>query len=297
MFKKGLEALKELNNYVQQTDNNDKKDKEREDREREERERKRKRNTLIWCIVGVLLLISGISNSITECKREKKEEENAKIEESKSANAYIAAVDSNNYKHAHEILNKLQADYIKRINNRGNSYDASDAREFWNAANYIYKAEMQYLLPMKDPEADQRLLYSLDNFTPVGEKPKLNFEYDKEVTDLDMYINFVTGFNTLCTEMVRIALRYNNVDFAKNVIFSMKENYIKNEVEGKHWMFIANNDAINDAKKLVNEYLENKGENAAYTITEDVKPIIIRKSETPASETEDTDTVEDYSEE
>lgn len=259
MLKKGFDSLKKLNDAFQQTDKKSLKEMEAE--------RKRKRNILTWSIIGVIFVTGGIFSAISDCQR-------VNEEEAKSSDAYIAAVEANDYSKAHEILNNLQSDYIKRVNAGSWHYKKEDAQKFWNAANYIYKAEMQYLLPMDDSEADKRLLFTLDNFTPLGEKPKAGAEYDLRAHNQnygawDAYIDYVTGFNTLCTEMVRIALRYDNVDFAKQVIFSMKENYIEKEVGDQIWIFTTNNDAINDAKKLINEYLERNGESPAYTITVD----------------------------
>ena len=175
-----------------------------------------------------------------------------------SADAYVKAVAQNDYQQAHVILDKLQANYLQYWNGY---YGEKEADKFWNAANYIYKAEMQYLLPQNDPEAERRLLYTIDDFTPIGEAHDADYvyglrEHNDKYESFEGYITYASGYNKLCIEMIRVALRNGKVDFAKEVLFSMKDNYHQNKGKGDTYTYIysLNNSAKEEAQKLIDDY-------------------------------------------
>ena len=171
-----------------------------------------------------------------------------------SADAYVKAVAQNDYQQAHVILNKLQADYLQYWKS------GKVADKFWNAANYIYKAEMQYLLPQNDPEAERRLLYTLDDFTPIGQTPDAGHKYSWDEHNrcyekLGAYITYAEGYNKLSIEMIRVALRNNKLDFAKDVLSSMKDNFHKiGNQEEKNYVYQLDNHTKEEARKLIDEY-------------------------------------------
>ncbi|MCH5227749.1 MAG: hypothetical protein J1F16_08065 [Muribaculaceae bacterium] len=203
-----------------------------------------------WTYIIGIIVILAVIGGINDCSDSKKRE-------AKSADAYITAVAENDYTQAHLILNKLQADYLQYPDNK------SKSETFWNAANYIYKAEMQYLLPQNDREADRRLLYTLDDFTPIGVSPEADYEYSgSEYYDnnkkFEAYMRYASGYNKLCLEMIRVALRNNNLEFAKEVLSSMKDNFHQNtEKDEKNtytYTYTLNEQAQNEAKKLIQDY-------------------------------------------
>ena len=204
------------------------------------------KNKWFW-IVGIIL-IAGISSEISSCSR-KGEQKN------KSVDSYIEAVQNENFTEAHQILNNLLADYIRK----SDTWDVEEyGNKFWNAANYIYKAEMQYLLPQNDPEAEKRLLYTLDDFTPIGEAPEADHvyglsEHNGHYKEFMAYINFATGYNKLCLEMIKIALRNDKVDFAEDVLNSMKTNYHKSE-EHSNYTYTINDRAKEEGRKMISVY-------------------------------------------
>lgn len=204
------------------------------------------KNKWFW-IVGVVLLV-GIFSELSSCSG------NGQAKK-KSTDSYIEAVENEDFTEAHNILNNLLADYIRY----SDDWDVDKyGNKFWNAANYIYKAEMQYLLPQNDPEAEKRLLYTIDDFTPIGEAPEADHvyglsEHNGHYKEFKAYINFATGYNKLCLEMIKIALRNNKVDFAEDVLNSMKTNYHKSE-QNSNYTYTINDRAKEEGKKMISDY-------------------------------------------
>lgn len=204
------------------------------------------KNKWFW-IVGVVLLV-GIISELSSCSG------NGQAKK-KSTDSYIEAVENEDFTEAHNILNNLLADYIRY----SDDWDVDKyGNKFWNAANYIYKAEMQYLLPQNDPEAEKRLLYTIDDFTPIGEAPEADHvyglsEHNGHYKEFKAYINFATGYNKLCLEMIKIALRNNKVDFAEDVLNSMKTNYHKSE-QNSNYTYTINDRAKEEGKKMISDY-------------------------------------------
>ena len=201
-----------------------------------------------WIYIVWIIVILAIAGSISDCSDSKKTE-------FASIDAYIMAVDNKDYEQAHKILNKLKASYLQYWK------DDRRANEFWTAANYIYKAEMQCLLLQNDSGTNRRILYVLDNFTPIGEAPEAGYaytlsEHNGHYEEFDAYINFATGYNKLCLEIIRIALRNNNLELAKSVSSSMKDNYHEERSDiDKTYTYILNRRAKEEGQKLIEDYV------------------------------------------
>ena len=198
--------------------------------------------------IYIVLVTLAIADSISDRSDSKKTE-------FASIDACIMAVDNKDYEQAHEILNKLKASYLQYWK------DERRANEFWTAANYIYKAEMQCLLLQNDSGTNRRFLYILDNFTPIGEAPEAGYaytlsEHNGHYEEFNAYINFATGYNKLCLEMIRIALRNHNLELAKSVLSSVKDNYHKERSDiDKTYTYILNRRAKEEGQKLIEDDL------------------------------------------
>lgn len=167
--------------------------------------------------VYILLCFLAIAALTEECSSDNDEN---------NPEEYIKAVNNGDYKKAHEILDNLYANYLKHPSN-----DAACSK-FWTAAEYIYKAEMQWLIPQNDIENDKRLIYTLDALSPIGIEPIGNYPYDyKEYrdkgNDFDAYCTFASEYNKLCLELIRISMRYDNQQLAELTLRSMKTAYVR----------------------------------------------------------------------
>ena len=195
----------------------------------------------VWIIVGIIAI--GAIMDQCSCSREEN-----------SPKAYINAVNDNDFEKAHKILDNLYANYLQYPDGETSS------QKYWTAAEYIYKAEMQWLLPQHDTEADRRLIYTLDAFNPVGLEPVGNYayglsEYNNKYKQFNGYCRFAEEYNKLCIELIKISLRNDNLPLAELTLSTMKNCYIK-ENEDNTYKYIPNNSDKERALQLINNYKE-----------------------------------------
>lgn len=179
---------------------------------------------MLWPIGAVVLLYSMCSE----------EEEPAPM-------TYVEAVANNDFKRAHEILDAELTWAIKT--NAENSYRSEEYLEdFWAVADHVYKAEMMYLIEMKDLDANKRLINTLAMMNIIGDKPskKVFAEHDYEIRRKKNYSIFVTRFNRLCDEILNISILNNNKEMAQSVLALYKEDCsapYQKEGEKKYYYF------------------------------------------------------------
>lgn len=170
-----------------------------------------------------------------------------------SPKAYINAVNNNDFEKAHKILDNLYANYLQYPDGK------TSAQRYWTAAEYIYKAEMQWLLPQHDSDADRRLIYTLDAFSPVGLEPLGNYVYDvggyaNKSEQFSGYCRFAEEYNKLCIELIKLSLRNDNISLAELALGTMKNCYIKEYVDGNSCKFVPNNSTIERASEMIENY-------------------------------------------
>lgn len=198
--------------------------------------------------VWFILIVVGLCIVLDDCSCSN---------ESNSPKAYIEAVNDNDFKKAHEILDNLYAGYLQYPNSE------SSAQRYWTAAEYIYKAEMQWLLPQHDTEADRRLIYTLDAFNPVGTEPVGNYaygltEHNGKYEQFASYGRFAEEYNKLCIELIRISLRNDNLPLAELTLKTMKNCYIKENVDDTY-TYVPDNSQRERALELIDNYkIENQ---------------------------------------
>lgn len=193
----------------------------------------------IWIIVGIIAI--GAVMDQCSCSDDKN-----------SPKEYIDAVNDNDFGKAHKILDRLYADYLRYPDNK------NSAQDYWTAAEYIYKAEMQWLLPQHDIEADRRLIYTLDAFNPVGLEPVGNYtyglsEHNSKYQQFDAYCRFAEEYNKLCMELIKISLRNDNLPLAELTFSTMKNCYIV-ENSDDTYTYVPNNADKERAKELIDNF-------------------------------------------
>lgn len=193
----------------------------------------------VWIIITVI----GVGTLVNYCSCS--HDENVPKE-------YINAVNHNDFEKAHKILDNLYANYLEYPNGE------SSTQNYWTAAEYIYKAEMQWLLPQHDVEADRRLIYTLDAFNPVGLEPVGNYvyglsEHNNKYKRFNGYCRFAEEYNKLCIELIKISLRNDNLSLAELTLSTMKNCYIK-ERDNNNYTYVPNYADSDRAKELINNY-------------------------------------------
>lgn len=195
----------------------------------------------IWIIVAIIAI--GAIMDQCSCSHDEN-----------SPKEYIEAVNDNDFEKAHKILDYLYANYLQYPNGE------TSAQRYWTAAEYIYKAEMQWLLPQHDSEADRRLIYTLDAFNPVGLEPVGNYNYglsehNQKYKEFGGYCRFAEEYNKLCIELIKISLRNENLSLAELTFSTMKNCYIKENVDDSY-RYIPNNSDKERALTLINNFKE-----------------------------------------
>lgn len=178
-----------------------------------------------------------------------------------STDAYIQAVKNDDFVKAQDILDNIYADYLSLYNAKAASRSLEEARnKYWTAVMYIYKAEMQYLLPMNDSEANKRMIYTLQSMSPVGEKPLEGHTYDGDFhhpfgssPQLNFMV-FSNEYNKLCLELIQIALTYDNIDIAEKVSKFVKPGLSWKCIKEEEFEYTYNDESKQEALKLIEDY-------------------------------------------
>lgn len=194
-----------------------------------------------WIGIIICIIVVGTIINICSCNPD-----------SNSPKEYIEAVNNNDYKKAHQILDNLYADYLQYPDGE------TSAQKYWTAAQYIYKAEMQWLLPQHDTEADRRLIYTLDAFNPVGLEPVGNYtyglsEHNNKYKQFRGYCRFAEEYNKLCIELIKISLRNDNLSLAELTFSTMKNCYIRENYDYTY-EYVPNNSDRERALQLIDNF-------------------------------------------
>lgn len=164
--------------------------------------------------------------------------------------AYLEAIDNNDFEKAHKVLTHLYGKYINAYNK--DLYNKKEfSRAYWTAAEHVYKAEMQWLLPQNDAEANRRLIYTLDEMNATGSEPIPGHPYDySDKKSGEAYMEFIDQYNKICIEIVKIAVHNGNLEMARQAIDMIKTGYTMKESGGKY-IFTPNNMALERARALI----------------------------------------------
>lgn len=197
--------------------------------------------TILGIIIVIAICVGAINQCATSCQSKKLE-----------PIRYIEAVNDADFEKAHDILDLHYAEYLDQYR-RNARYIDRKAKSYWSAAHHIYKAEMQYLLPLNDPDANNRLIYTLQSMNEIGVKPieGKDYGYD-DYPDVDAYAQFVGEYNSICDDMLEIALTYRNKEMAKKLLLLYKDDVVSNGSDGTHTYNLAKT-SKEAAKRLFDE--------------------------------------------
>lgn len=192
-------------------------------------------------LIAVLLLCSLAAPAFVSCSDRN---------EYDHPSAYLEAIDNNDFEKAHKVLTHLYGKYINAYNK--DLYNKKEcSRAYWTAAEHVYKAEMQWLLPQNDAEANRRLIYTLDEMNATGSEPIPGHPYDySDKKSGEAYMEFIDQYNKICLEIVKIAVHNGNLEMARQAIDMIKTGYTMKE-SGDKYIFTPNNMALERAQALI----------------------------------------------
>lgn len=183
-------------------------------------------------VIAAVVVLGLISSACGGSKGEKvvnKDGETVEINYY-SPSAYIDAVNANDFGLAHKVLDKLYARYLQEYNEKNGVFWNDSDEKYWAGASHIYKAEMMWLLPQNDEEANTRMVYTLQSMNAIGEKPSVARQYrNHEYSKVECYVDFVNKYNALCSDILDISIANGNEDMANRIVKLFKENYARSD--------------------------------------------------------------------
>ena len=210
----------------------------------------------LFLVVSGLLLASclmlqscGGSGNGTSMKDKDGNETKVNYHDPKS---YIEAVNQQDFVLAHSIMDELYADYLAAYN-KSKFFSFDEDQKYWSAANHIYNAEMDYLLPQNDETATKRAVFTLVQMNPIGDEPidgHTYSGYNDHMGRYKTYVNFVAEYNKLCLKIIELALFYDNKEAAETVAKKLRTGYTLERNDGQY-TWTANNVDKERAKQLI----------------------------------------------
>lgn len=102
--------------------------------------------------------------------------------------------------------------------------------------DYVFNAEMLYLVSLNTKEASNRVLYLLAEYNIPGVPPVIGSEIDvtlrpSEYENFRDYIDGIARFNHRCNAVLDLAISQGNEKLAKDVIKLYKKSYETEKVE------------------------------------------------------------------
>lgn len=189
---------------------------------------------LLVCNLIILTSLFVSCFHISESKDDKSEKEQLKEGEELS---YRKAVKEANFEEAYDILAELRSQYSAMCSKDGilNRDERKEAElKFYDAFDYIYKGEVQYILSeFNAQESTDKILFLLEEVPVIGEKfPEGLCDYDvvcrgdwgDEGIPLDAYIVWTQHYNRLCNTILALAINRKNKELAKQVLSRFVEN-------------------------------------------------------------------------
>lgn len=142
---------------------------------------------------------------------------------------YQEACTELDFEAAREYLNQNRQNYIRSDEER-----KEEEWKYYEAFDYIYKAEIQYILSeFDDEDCVDRITFLLTEIPIEGEKPRAGlcgyYETDRdgwssESKSLDAYIIWTEHYNRLCNTILTLSINRNYPQLAKAILLHFVDN-------------------------------------------------------------------------
>ena len=212
------------------------------------------RNYLIFCVVlsvivlGIIYLPDFIRNHL-QTQKDQKEVQNYK----NASQNYQKACKELDFETAREFLSELRKEYITTP-----SYDLTSREnaenKYFEAFDYIYKAEIQFLLSeFDDEECRNKITFLLEEIPIIGEKAPAGLCSKSAIREVERngYLVWVEHYNRLCNTILTLAINRNYPKLAKVALMQFADNMEVTE-GGTHYYEWPNGDTgnVDDYKKV-----------------------------------------------
>lgn len=164
-------------------------------------------------------------------------------ESSLSSQSYRDAVKTLDFETARDIMNGYHDEYLECLCGDKSERKTAEGK-YYSAFDYIYKAEIQYLLSeLGAEECKDKILFILEEIPIEGEKlPEGLCDYYVACRDdfvdegrtLDAYIVWTQHYNRLCDNILSLAINRKNRSLAQSILLQYVDNVeaIKGDYDG-----------------------------------------------------------------
>ena len=182
---------------------------------------------LSWVIA--IIVLGGLAQS---CSKSKDSSSDSYSQD------YRAAVKEGDYEAAHEILADLYEVYSQiepDYSNKGEKVLSQN--EYYQAFDYIYKAETQYIIAeVGGMDAVDKIIFLMEDIPVDGTKPQkglCNWEASEqlearfpvtEAWSLNGYIVWTRHYNDLCNKILSLAINRKNQELAQSILLQFVDN-------------------------------------------------------------------------
>lgn len=152
-------------------------------------------------------------------------------------NSYQEACKALDFDAAHDILSVYRDQYAEaraKDDISGREERESAQEKYFNAFDYVYKAETQHILSeMEGEERKSKIIFMLEGIPVEGEKyPEGLCDYEvarrgdwgEEGIPLDAYIIWVQHYNQLCSNIMTLAISKKDQELAKAILLQFADN-------------------------------------------------------------------------
>lgn len=187
-------------------------------------------------LLALLCLTIGFVSCGSSSSKNEEEKITVTGADGKEYTSYQQACRAGDFEAAHQFLDILHDKYFEGYGEAReyDSYEVRDVREKYHAAlKAIFKQEMMFLASDGSEQAADKVVYLLTEIPEEGSAhPDGRYDWIKisenceEAKDHTTYCKWVTNYNSLCTQILDLAISQENQYLAKKVIKMYKQNVI-----------------------------------------------------------------------
>lgn len=190
---------------------------------------------IFLCFVAIALATSGCSSNGSQ-----KTSDNQETKKFQDASIYKNACKELDFETAREYMSELHQIYIDALSKpmflEDENKEAKKKAEnkYYEAFDYIYKAEIQYLLSEFDEdECVDKLAFFMEDIPIEGEKVPAGLcdfrmacrgDFGEEGVPLDAYIVWTEHYNRLCNTILSLSINRNYPKLAKFALMQFVDN-------------------------------------------------------------------------
>ena len=189
-----------------------------------------KKNTFFLALSAIVCVLMSSCELISSNSGE---ESKFKVEgiDGKTYDSYQSACRNQDFEAAHRFLDLMKTEYedfkrdeYKDDQTNEEKYNAM-VQSYLEAENYVFNAEILYLVSLNTEESTNRLFFLLSEYQLSGLPPATSGIYTHDDYDkVKEYIASIARYNNHCNNALDLAISQGNQSLAKRIIHLFKQN-------------------------------------------------------------------------